>query len=786
MDTVTTSSFKYTQLCTKIFKISALSLALALSACGGGDGTGGVDAIKPGGGGGTDTGGGGGGGTDTGGGGGSPVAEGIGISEAKLLGADGNDIASLGLEGGYYQIKVVNKDKQPLANAKVSFAVDASGVDLTQSTSGSVLTDSDGIARVFLKPTAPDVSGAYTVTATAIHNGKTVAKGLDFSVQATNVQLGNITMDRNQLPSGGQTSLSLKVTGASGNALSGVLINFNASCGQIPAQATSDSEGMVEVVYKAINADGSLCSGNIRLSANAGNQTQSANVSVQAPEATSIIYTSSALTLGIQNSGSSATGQVDFTVYSDKSPLANTEVTLSLEKSPLGLSFGTLGNRDDFTAKTDQDGKVSVNIYPGSTPGPVEIKATLVKDNRINALSKGISIASSRATQDGLSISWGKNVLDWSFDGDSTTIAARLVDRNGNTVPDGTVISFTAEGGKVSPSSCTTSNGECQVNFSTQNPRPGDGRVSVLAVAEGEKAYIDMNENNAWDEGVDVLVHNIGDTFRDDNENGTFEKGEFTYPLTTGASGTCEDNVRKFVDLKFPTLKELQKQAWRDNFIGKFVSPNKPATCNTGLDAVVRYQSVTLLSEGSIFPRLVLLDDAGMILQPQAVNAKDGIAFVRMNSGGIFYNLNPMPSGTKINFTVKDMTTFKPYAEIDADKKVINVYGLSKLMNATVKIGEKEFNVPVSSIRADRTAKVSITGDMPEGKVEVNQEQLTCEFGAAGGHKELPAIQPVGKPGDNMGTIHSASYLKCEAGDLLKMTINTPKGQEYTISYVMQ
>src|SRR5690606_34175524 len=130
----------------------------------------------------------------------------------------------------------------------------------------------------------------------------------------------------------------------------------------------------------------------------------------------------------------------------------------------------------------DANGRVSVNIYPGSTPGPVEIKATLASDSRINALSKGISIASSRVTQDGISLSFGTNALDWSLDGDETPVTARLVDRNGNKVPDGTVVNFTAEGGKVFPSSCTTSEGTCEVTFSTQNPRPGDGRVSLLAV----------------------------------------------------------------------------------------------------------------------------------------------------------------------------------------------------------------------------------------------------------------------------------------------------------------
>lgn len=500
----------------KLFQLTFLTCALALAGCGGGDGT---DVIAP--------------TPDLGGGEGQQQVESLNITSSSLIDADGNAITSVNLEGAYYEVMVTDKSNKPVANAKVVFSIDAEGVDLSQTTSGSKLTDSDGKARIFLKPNAPEVSGGYTITATASDNNSNVAvNNLTFAVQATGVSLSNLQVTDSQLSAGGQTAISLTATDSAGAPISGILVSLNANCGQLPAQVTSDENGMITFVYKAINTDNTLCSGNVRISATTGNSpTQTANITVQAPEATSIIYTSNELTLGIQNSGSSSTGEAEFTIYSNKTPLANAKVILSLEKSPLGATFGVLGNKSNFNAVTDANGKVSVNIYPGSTPGPVEIKATLASDTRINALSKGISIASSRVTQDGISLSFGVNVLDWSFDGDTTPVTARLVDRNGNAVPNGTVVNFTTEGGKVSPSSCTTTNGECEVEFSTQNPRPGDGRVSLLAVAEGEKAYIDMNENNAWDEGIDTLVHNIGDTFRDDNENGTFEIGEFTYPL---------------------------------------------------------------------------------------------------------------------------------------------------------------------------------------------------------------------------------------------------------------
>ncbi|WP_298809188.1 Ig-like domain-containing protein [uncultured Psychrobacter sp.] len=699
----------------KLFQLTALTLSLALAGCGGG----GTDTVapepdtgvqQPG------TGGNNGGGTE------QPVGS-LNISSSQLVDVDDNPITSIGLEGAYYEVTVTDSNGQPLANAKVAFSIDAPGVDLSQTTSGSTLTNSDGEARIFLKPNAPEVSGAYVITANVSNNDNTAINNLTFAVQATNVNLSGLTAVDSQLSAGGQTSISLTATDTEGVAISGILVNLNASCGQLPTQATSDENGVVTFVYKAIKTDNTLCSGPVRVTASTSSSaTQTANLTVQAPEANSIVFTSDSFRLGAKNSGSSATGIVEFTVYSNNKPLANQAVTLNLKKAPFDLTFGVLNNREDIRLTTDASGKVSVQIYPGTTPGPVEIKATLVSDSNINALSKGIFIDSSRVTQDGLSLSTGKNVLDWGFDGDSTSVTARLVDRNGNKVPDDTVVSFTAEGGKIFPSSCETVDGECEVTFSTQNPRPGDGRATILAVAEGEKAYIDKNENNAWDEGIDTLVHNIGDTFRDDNENGTFEIGEFTYPLTTKATDVCENNIKEFIQLKFPSSIDEVKEAFERNFISDFVSPNKPMTCNSGLSTVVRHESIQLLSNSGD-SRFTLVDNLGMALSSQNVSAGNSIVRVRINSGG-FYDLNPMPSGTTISGTVVDKT------------------------NGT--------------------------------------NSGSCEIDLVGGADKVPDLVATGAPGENTGTINTYALNQCEAGDYFKISVTSPRNNTSTLTYIIQ
>ncbi|WP_250163076.1 hypothetical protein [Psychrobacter sp. WY6] len=247
-------SYSSRPLSSKLFQLTALSLALTLAGCGA-DGT---DTIAP--------------APDLGveqpgtGDGEQAIGE-INIVEGALFNADSNIINSISLEGAYYKIKVVDKAKNPIINAKVVFDIDAEGINLSQTTSGAVLTDAEGIAQIFLKPNNAEVSGAYTISANVTYKQKTATTETTFSVQATNVTLSEITVGSSSLASGGQTPISLKVTNEAGDVLSGVLVNLNSSCGQIPEQVTSDSEGMIKAVFKAINLDTTLCSGPVSMSA---------------------------------------------------------------------------------------------------------------------------------------------------------------------------------------------------------------------------------------------------------------------------------------------------------------------------------------------------------------------------------------------------------------------------------------------------------------------------------------------------------------------------------------
>jgi hypothetical protein len=148
-------------------------------------------------------------------------------------------------------------------------------------------------------------------------------------------------------------------------------------------------------------------------------------------------------------------------------------------------------------------------------------------------------VQSGLPAQERFSLSVGTyNIEGQEIDGTTTTLKIQVADRQGNAVPDGTVNNFTSNGGQVQPSCATVRNNGisfCQVSFSSQNPRNANGRVVILAYAEGVKTYIDKNGNNSFDPS-DTLA-DMGDAYRDDNENNTFDAGEFV--LTRGGTGPC-------------------------------------------------------------------------------------------------------------------------------------------------------------------------------------------------------------------------------------------------------
>ena len=114
------------------------------------------------------------------------------------------------------------------------------------------------------------------------------------------------------------------------------------------------------------------------------------------------------------------------------------------------------------------------------------------------------------------------NPEGFDLDGTVTQITIRAADHFNNPVPDGTAVAFTTEGGQIE-SQCLIAGGACSVNWTSSNPRPANGRVTILASMIGEESFTDTNGNGVLD--ADDTFQDVPEAFRDDTENFEFDQG---------------------------------------------------------------------------------------------------------------------------------------------------------------------------------------------------------------------------------------------------------------------
>lgn len=726
-------SYSSLPITSKLFQLTFLTCALALAGCGGGDGT---DVIaptpdlgpeKPDSGSGED-------------GTGMPVSA-INVTDIVLTDPNGNITRTITSAGASATVKVTDKSGNPVSNALVLFQ--AEGVTFGTSNS-TVLTNEKGEATISVKPSDSTNTGSYQLTATVNYNDlEETTPGYNFSLQSIQVSLTEFALSSTNLDSGGNTNITLKTKDAINNVYQNdITVNFDASCGSFDSSSVvSSNQGDVTTTYKAIDDNGNLCAGTQTITATPANNPankQTKTISIAGVEANSMVYTTTEkVQLGASDSGSSSSGQIEFTVYANGRPAANQQVEISKVYAPADFSFVTLNNQTAKTVTSDSQGKVVVNLYPGALPGPVEIKATLKLNGSLTsifALSKDVSVATGRATQNGVSISLSKNVLANNVDGDTATIKASLVDRVGNPVPDGTVVSFVSEGGRVTPN-CVTTDGDCEVEYRTQKPRPVDNRVTVIAYVEGDKDYIDKDGDNQFSTG-DILTHNIGDFFRDDNENNKYdsEAGEFVY--RRGAFGaTCAPS---------------------SNY-----QPNIPNTCNNKLPAILRYQFILgLASDSPVYEGLPGSFDPNV--------GKTAITRTFKMYGNSARTVS-MPSGTTISVTAKDNTDYTPTATLsDGEITVVNAEPGSTV---TVTSGS---TVETVTISANGTGTQSTT--LPDGsELTVLYKNITCKAELVSGYETVPSIVNLGvvKVVDS-AVSYRLSYSGCRPNDQIKLSVTTP------------
>ncbi|KQQ33653.1 hypothetical protein ASF61_11375 [Duganella sp. Leaf126] len=424
-----------------------------------------------------------------------------------------------------------------VANTVVTFTTtDSTGVFVPAA--GTAVTDTSGTARVTLP--VGTTAGAFTATASASVDGKTASASVNYTVDYSAVTLGALSVAPTTLAAGGTAGVQVTVMSGSTPYAPPLSVAFSSPCvaagkarlitpvntvnGIASSSYTDLGCGTTDVITATAVVSGATV-------------TRSTNLTVNAASAGQLTFVSALpqniALKGTGGAGRQETATVTFKVLNSVGqPLAGQVVNFALNTSVGGLTV------NPASATTGSDGTVATVVTSGTINTPVRVSATLPS----GAAGAGISTVS-----DQLVVSTGvpeqasfslaavvRNVEGGSFNGcpapNGTTLTARLADRFHNPAPDGTAVSFTAEGGTVD-ASCLTGEtattltdgtvikqkgtpGECTVRFCAASPRPADGRVTVLAYALGEESFVDANGNNRYDAGE--VFTDLGDPFRND------------------------------------------------------------------------------------------------------------------------------------------------------------------------------------------------------------------------------------------------------------------------------
>jgi len=562
-----------------------------------------------------------------------------------------------------------------VVGAVVTFTSNAAIGTLTP-VSATALTNAAGLATITLDGVA---AGADNITATVQVAGAAVTGTTTYSVGAAVVTMSALTFGVNPLSANGSTSVSVNVLSGGVLVTTPVAVTFSSTCSVAASATISSPVTTVNGTATATYSDKG-CGAVDSITAAVSGVTSTGNLTITPPNAGSIQFVSALPTQislkGTGGLGSQETSIVTFKVLdSAGNALAGKLVNFALSTAVGGTALS------QPTGNTDALGQVSVSVASGTVSTPVRVIATTlggpVGATTLQTQSDVLTITTGIPDQDSASLSATKlNIEGLTFDGDTTVLTIRLSDHFNNPVPDGTAVNLISEGAQI-VGSCVTAAGACAATLTGSNPRPLNGRVTVLAYAVGEESFTDLNGNG--------LVDNIGEMIDINAVNSDMPEAFLDYNENNLRDAATEP----FIDFNNDGLFTLVD----NKYSGVLCNPAAGIFCAPSKHIHVRASIVIVLSGSNavmaVTPAVINLGGNNPAV---ACNAPTNVTFRITDVNG-----NAMPAGTTIAITTTNGTLVGGTSFIVANT------------NANVATAPTAFNYTVS-LKSDATYTPAVVG----------------------------------------------------------------------------
>ena len=617
-----------------------------------------------------------------------------------------------------------------VANAIVTFSTNAIYAAFSGG-ANTALTDANGIAQVELT-TSNTSGGASTVTANATVAGVAISGSINYAVGSSTIALGPMTfgVGAGTLSAYGTTSVSVSVLNNGNLYTLPMVVNFTSTCastGKATLTASVTTLNGVATASYLDNGCNNATPGDTVTATLTNGGSVTGSLPVGTPTLGSIQYVSVVTTpattpptitlKGTGGNGRSETAKVTFRVVdSAGNPVGGKTVSFSLNTAQGGLALGSTSGISDPTT-----GNVVTTVIAGTVSTAVRVTAIIYDKDGVTPLlssqSDQLIISTGIPSQDEISLPTTKhNIEGWAYDGEQTTLTAMLADHFRNPVPDGTAVYFTSEGGSVLPS-CTTVSGNCTTTFTSQNLRPTNGRITVLARAIGEEAFTDgangFPANGTCDgttarplvnsEMIDAngISTDMPEAFVDYNENGIRDANDPYFDFN--GNGQYDGPL---VDTDGTTYSYNLGDGYYNGILCTLLGTGICGPTGTPRTIDVRASNVIVLSTSHAIITITGNAQGGSLIDLPPCTAAGPGAPIAFTVTVVDDHGNAMPVGTQVSFSATDGTVLTPtYTVADT---------------AACRIGAANCDCQVA------TTRVSVTTGCPAGDTLLANGEECC------------------------------------------------------------